>query len=111
MSEQHFGMPGPGGSMGQCAVCGDTFIGGMVKNLVGLDSGIQSFTVGFVEGTLYCHAPKCKDKLAEAFGVAQQATDMLEGNRLCRDALPQGPLRKCIADAIAAAEAGSSDDE
>ena len=88
--------------MGTCAVCGDTFIGGVVKDLMGMDSGIEQFSVGFLEQTLYCHAPKCKDIIAEAFKAANGDPDALH------DALPEGPLKKVLGEAIDKQEAGSS---
>jgi len=92
----HYGMPGPGGSMGRCAVCGDTFIGGVVLDMMGMDNGIVSFSVGFIEQTLYCHAPKCKDILKVAFtaGVDGDSAAVMEE-------LPDGPLKEAMAKALA----------
>lgn len=91
----HYGMPGPGGSMGRCAVCGDTFISGVVLDMMGMDSGIVSFSVGFIEQTLYCHAPKCKDILKAAFMAGEEAPAAV------MDALPDGPLKEAMAKALA----------
>lgn len=96
----HYGMPGPGGSMGKCSVCGDSFIAGVVKDLCGMDTGIESFSVGFIEQTLYCHAPKCKDTLAEAFAKGGPDNDA----QAVADALPDGPLKNVIIGAIEAQE-------
>jgi hypothetical protein len=91
----HFGMPGPGGSMGQCAVCGDSFIGDVVKGMMGVDSHIESFKVGFLEQMLYCHAPKCKETLSTAFAAESDG-----GPEAVYDALPDGPLKKVLREAI-----------
>lgn len=88
----HFGIPGPGGSMGKCAVCGDDFAASVIKDLMGMDSGITSFSVGFTEQTLYAHDPKCTDAVKEAFASEDPQT--------VYDALPDGPLRKCLNEAI-----------
>ena len=94
--------------MGRCAVCGDTFIGGVVKDLMGMDSGIESFSVGFIEQTLYCHTPKCKETLADAFVAGNDLPDEMDRNKAVRDALPDGPLRNVIAKAIDELESGST---
>lgn len=86
--------------MGQCAVCGDTFVGGVIKDMMGMESGIQQFSVGFVEQMLYCHAPKCKDALCIAFAAANDAKTDMEGNKAVCAALPDGPLKEVLTEAI-----------
>ena len=87
-----WGIPGPGGSMGKCAVCGKDFAKGVIMDLMGLPSGIQSFSVGFVEQTLYAHDPDCVSKVKDAFKTDDPGA--------VRDALPEGPLRTCLTEAI-----------
>ncbi len=109
----HFGMPGPGGSMGQCAVCGKSFITDVLLDLVGSPSGITSFNVGFVDQTLYAHKPKCVEAIKEAYAKAEQHKEKVvynsrkeekevqtKRNNNFFNALPDGPLKKCLGDAI-----------
>lgn len=46
----HFGMPGPGGSLGQCALCGENFL---MEILTG--QTVKSFDVDGCNQTLYAH--------------------------------------------------------
>lgn len=46
-----FGMPGPGGSLGQCALCGKSFLTEIL-----LGQSVSSFTVPGCEQDLYGHA-------------------------------------------------------
>jgi hypothetical protein len=48
--KQPFGIPGIGGSLGECAICGNPFI---MEILLG--EKISSFTLKGVENTLYGH--------------------------------------------------------
>ena len=93
----HFGIPGPGGSIGMCAVCGEDFCADVIKDLCGLPSGISQFDVGFSTQTLYAHDPECKDAVIKAFKSEDAQT--------VYDALPDGPLKKCLGEAIEAQEA------
>lgn len=88
----HWGIPGPGGSMGKCAVCGEDFAAGVVKDLCGLDSGIQEFSVGFVNDTLYAHDPDCVDAMKLAFKEGEP--EKVYGK------LPDGPLKECLEEAL-----------
>lgn len=56
--KNHFGIPGPGGSLGCCAFCGKDFIAEILLN-----SPVKSFTVSGVVQTLYGH-DKCVKKYA-----------------------------------------------
>lgn len=47
----HFGMPGPGGSLGKCAVCGEMFLTEIL-----LGKKIHPFNVTGCAQTLYAHA-------------------------------------------------------
>ena len=94
----HFGIPGPGGSLGICAVCGESFAGEAIKDLMGMDSGIEGFSVGFVADTLYCHSPKCKETLQSAFSAGE------DDPAKALNALPDGPLKKVLGEAIEAQE-------
>lgn len=46
----HFGMPGTGGSLGKCALCGNTFLAEIL-----LGKTVRSFTVGGYDQILYGH--------------------------------------------------------
>ena len=81
--------------MGKCAVCGDNFAAGVVKDLMGMDSGIISFSVGFVDQRLYAHDPKCVDALKHAFDVIEPDDIATVHSRL-----PNGPLKDCLATVI-----------
>lgn len=100
----HWGIPGPGGSPGKCAVCGDDFMAGILMDMMGQKSGITGFNVGFVSQTLYAHDPKCVDAVKEAFKDTEEPATV-------RDRLPEGPLRKCLAEAIAAQEQPESTED
>lgn len=92
-SRAHWGMPGPGGSMGRCAICGENFMVGVLRSLSGMESNITEFKVGFVNGSLYGHAPDCLKRMDLAF---KDQTDP----RKVRDLLPEGPLKSALAEAI-----------
>lgn len=77
-----FGMPGPGGSLGQCALCGDPFLTEIL-----LGKKVKSFTAGGSNQTLYGH-----DKCLEDF-AGKEFTDLPE----------KSPLRKAYERAKAAA--------
>lgn len=61
----HFGIPGIGGSLGMCALCGENFLTEIL-----LHKNVQSFSMPGVTGTLYGH-DKC---LTEYEG--KDATDL-----------------------------------
>lgn len=61
----HFGTPGPGGSIGQCALCGGTFLGEIL-----LGQTVSSFEVDGCPQTLYGHKG-CLKKYGENFDVLQ----------------------------------------
>ena len=74
------GMPDPGGSLGTCAVCGDSFV---VETL--MNEAPQSFSVPLLKNLLFAHN-KCAD-------VIRSITD---GDW---KKLPEGPLRKAYSEA------------
>ena len=80
-------MPGPGGSLGMCAVCGETFmleiILGKTVQVMGLEGMDKDF----------CVHDKCKKSLAKAIDSHDW-----------RD-IPQGPLRKAFERAAVKVEA------
>ena len=78
--------------MGRCAVCGDNFAAGVIKDLMGMDSGITSFDVGFVEQTLYAHESKCVDVIKQAFKN--------DDPQVVYENLPEGPLKNCLQKAL-----------
>jgi hypothetical protein len=59
---KHYGMPGPGGSLGQCAVCGKSFA---VETICG--KSVQSFTVKGIDGVLFTH-DACMETLKQCEG-------------------------------------------
>lgn len=79
-----WGMPGPGGSLGRCAVCGDAFM----KEILFGDS-VVTFRVGFVEDELCAHG-ECIDVLKGC----------VEDGKLVPERLPDGPLLKAYQDAV-----------
>ncbi len=76
---EQWGMPGPGGSLGECAVCGETF---MTEILLG--KGVQSFSVKGIPQRLYAH-DACIDKLKKITSTDNNW-----------EKLPHGPLRKAF---------------
>lgn len=76
-----FGAPGPGGSMGQCAVCGDSFI---KEAIIGCP--VTTFTVDCIRNTMYAH-DKCVDVLKASLTAAGDVDSTK---------LPDGPLRKAL---------------
>lgn len=73
----HFGMPGPGGSLGECAICGKPFLAEIL-----LGKGVKSFTQDGIRQTLYAH-DKC---LTQAEAITRW------------EDLPDGPLRHVFAE-------------
>lgn len=78
----HYGMPGPGGSLGKCAVCGDNFALEIMMN-----RRIKSFKVNGIEEELYCHN-RCDKTLKK---------NTKDGGKW--EDLPEGPLRKVFSEA------------
>ena len=74
----HWGIPGPGGSLGKCAICGDSFVAEVFLN-----KPVESFGVQGIEQTLYCHE-KCRP--------------LLEAAKNDWKMLPDGPLRIVFAE-------------
>lgn len=68
-----FGMPGPGGSLGKCALCGNVFL---VEILTG--QTVKSFTVDGCDQTLYGH----KDCLKKYAGKKLDALELPEASPL-----------------------------
>lgn len=67
-----FGMPGPGGSLGQCAICGKPFLAEVL-----LGETVKEFNVNGTDQGLFGHK-KCLKEIA---------------NIKTFDELPDGPLR------------------
>lgn len=75
-----YGMPGPGGSLGQCALCGKSFVTETLMSLCGSpNSQIHTIAIDGIDGDLCLHA-KCQEKLEALRGKGWEA-------------LPEGPLR------------------
>lgn len=80
---KYFGIPGPGGSLGTCAVCGRSF---MAEVLTG--KPVESFTIQGIEHEMFAH-DACVTTLKEI------GTDWTK--------LPDGPLRKVFEESHATA--------
>ncbi len=72
MSES-FGMPGPGGSLGTCALCGNVFLAEIL-----FGKTVQSFTVDGCNQTLYGH----KDCLTKYAGKKFDVLELPESSPL-----------------------------
>ena len=97
----HHGIPGPGGSLGECAVCGESFI----KEIL-LDESIAPFNLSYVNDTLYAHNPDCVAILKTAFAAVDKVKDKgfkVVANTL-QEGLPEGPLKKALVESINKAE-------
>lgn len=68
---KYFGMPGPGGSLGKCAVCGRPFL---------LEPATE-FSCQGIEERMFCHDP-CRKMIEDCAGDWH--------------GLPEGPLRKAF---------------
>lgn len=92
--------------MGECAVCGESFMKEVLMNLCSLDKGnIQSFDISFIQQTLYAHAPDCVNKLKDAFKAMKRAPKGFRNDMLAlHDSLPEGPLKKALKESIDKAE-------
>ena len=100
MSTLH-GMPGIGGSLGQCVVCGETFVRELLHSMVSADSDAGKVCVVHIdgiEGDLCLHG-KCKELLSEIMGTGWEN-------------LPEGPLRRIYKEAVGEpADPGETSDE
>ena len=70
----HYGIPGVGGSLGKCAICGEDFL----KEII-FGKTVQGFTCQGISQTMYCHK-KCKKLVESCNGDWRK--------------LPDGPLRQ-----------------
>ncbi len=52
----HVGMPGPGGSLGACSICGDNFMSAVLHSLEQLQSIISEH--GTEYDNVACHLPE-----------------------------------------------------
>jgi hypothetical protein len=78
---KHYGIPGIGGSLGKCAICGENFLTEIL-----LGKSVKSFQVSSIEQKLYAHN-KCMeeaDKIKEPNGKY----DIRK--------LPDGPLKSAF---------------
>lgn len=84
------GMPGIGGSLGQCALCGKTFTTQILMSMSGFNDEDQRVHTGHLEGfdEDLCFHQKCKEQLEKLNGGSWEA-------------LPDGPIRKAFAEAAA----------
>lgn len=70
-------MPGPGGSLGTCAICGKSFV---VEVMLG--RRVHAFSIAQVQGDLFCH-DACKTK----FGSCKSLLDWPEASPVRRAVL------------------------
>lgn len=63
MSKPPFGMPGIGGSLGKCAICGNPFLTEIL-----LGKKVEGFELEGFENTFYCHK-ECRKILKEGMDV------------------------------------------
>ena len=75
----HFGIPGIGGSLGQCAVCGEAFAFEIITG-----KSVESFTMSQFKDMMYCH-DKCGD-IVKA---------IIKNKGVWQD-LPDGPIRQAF---------------
>ena len=76
----HFGCPGVGGSLGECAVCGKPF----VRELL-CGETCTSLQIPGIEGTLYVHNKPCLEQMVE---IKERGGTWYE--------LPDGPIRRLV---------------
>ena len=77
---EHWGMPGIGGSLGTCAVCGEGFLTEILLNQT-----VSQVVVDGFDRQLSIHTEKCKPKLK---AVMDAGGDW--------QLLPDGPLRQAF---------------
>ena len=75
-----WGMPGPGGNLGKCAMCGDSFVGEILGH-----KGVESFHVDGIDEELFAH-DKCIETLKS----------IVAGGNGEWTSLPKGPLREAF---------------
>lgn len=64
--KDHFGIPGVGGSLGQCALCGENFLAEIL-----LGKSVKAIEVSGVTQTLYGHDKCIKKYVGEKFDVTE----------------------------------------
>lgn len=74
------GMPGIGGSLGQCCVCGESFAFECITG-----KNVRIISVTGIDADLCVHDPKC--------------LDILKANGPDWKTLPEGPLRRAFQEA------------
>ena len=79
------GIPGPGGSLGQCCLCGKSFFVDIMMHRM-----IKTISIGGIEGELALHE-KCVTELENLKGGGWES-------------LPEGPLRSFYAEQVALGE-------
>ena len=82
------GMPGPGGSLGQCQLCGDSFVGEVLEG--------QEVLIGHVAG-MNCDV-----------AVHQKCGKLIKGPW---EDMPDGPIRKAFAEAAELTTAAAAAEE
>ncbi len=80
-ADKYFGMPGPGGALGKCALCGDNFLVEII-----MAKTVQSFGIDGIKQTLFGHDKCIKDLKAN---IARNGTALVAD-------LPDGPLKQSM---------------
>lgn len=80
MASLKFGIPGIGGSLGACAVCGDTFMREIL-----LRESVPTIGMDGFDRDLPVHA-KCRDAVMACNGPWKEV----------RDRFPEGPMKQCF---------------
>lgn len=80
MAKLRYSIPGPGGSLGACAVCGDTFLREIL-----LGESVDCIGINGIDANLPVHR-KCGVAVNECQGTWENI----------RDKFPRGPLYDCF---------------
>ena len=89
MATIRYSIPGVGGSLGQCVVCGETFVAELV-----LGESVGSLCIEGINANLPAHHA-CAEKVTKMCGKWKDV----------RDGFPEGPLKKCFDEQLAEQEA------
>jgi len=93
MATLRYAIPGVGGSLGMCAVCGDTFVAELL-----LGQSVGGLTIAGLDHSVPVH-DKCADTVTSLQGPWKDV----------RDKFPEGPLKKCFDEQLAEQEVSRQD--
>jgi hypothetical protein len=88
VSTLKYGIPGPGGSLGKCAVCGDTFLREIL-----LGESVDSISLTGFDANLPVHR-KCGETIVKLQGPWEEI----------REKFPKGPMYDCFEEEFQKAE-------